>query len=333
MSLNERMQKVTKIGRKGAVVEFDNGFGVAYELRPKTVKQVILDEGGIVKDSREVEANSLSYRVLGPSVSLGISRGFGPDREGDFSRGFEKALQKPITACQKRHAELEKTIESCYDSMVAPLQIEEFRERQWKEYALNLAAYAGMTAIWPIAVPTMIVASYFRQPSHAGSTLGLAMMLAPLCLPQAIYHTVADIISPKKTAYRVRNRKALSQESGEDCAALVFKYNERGTPKCFDSYSVVLPEGVSFWDGTKRERRGNTIFMGEGREVYAHREKFNDFDNAKWFFKVDRDVKTQACLAVDERDSLVERFYEFERSITKEDHYAVVRAAGILAHK
>ena len=328
MSLTEKVRKITKVGKNGAVVEFCNGFGIAYEKRSRTVENVVIDDNGFVDGTNRVEANTLSYLVLGPSIDCGIDMSFGSQREGKFSESFERYLQKPVTSAQKKHAELEKTIESCYDSIVKPLQIEKFARRQWKEIALNVAAFAGLTAIWPIAAPTAMISYYFMNPSQAANALGTAIILAPLALPQVIYHSIAELINPTKTAYRVQNKKALSKTKSYDAAALIFKYDDRGTPKQFDTYSIVLPDGLSLYDGKKQARQANTIYCSEGRQVYAHKEKFNDFKSAKWFFKIDQDVKAQLYGTINERDALIERFYEFERSISKEEHYALIKVTG-----
>jgi len=243
MNLQERIAKVNKIGTDKVIIEFDNGFGVAYEKHARQIEQICVDSDGVAYDTKDVKAIHVTQKPLGPVHGL----------ESDLIRGntsylspeMEDIVQKPLVSSQKEAKANQKSITKCYDELVKPLGIEEYKYRPWKEIAVNAGGIIGLTLAWPFTTAYMMLGG--AKNMHHDAALGIFM--APLGLPAVLYYSAKEILSPSTSAYRVTNRNLLTEKKGDDTAALVFPYDSKATPKRFTTQKIAFPDGLEVSEG------------------------------------------------------------------------------------
>lgn len=305
MNLTDKIKTVHKFDNDKIIVEFDNGFGVAYEKSEDRVEREVIDADGRVTGIEYKTVPSIRYVELDLRLTQIL-------RQKDLYRGWltnratsmEQISRTPRTDAQKQMLELEKTIHKTYDAIVEPLQMEQYKYRPWEQILISAGSY---------------------------------LILSPRSLPNVLSHHIRELISPTNRATRINNKKALSRECEKKNAYLYFPYNEKATPSKFRTFEIVLPDNVRILSATccticecaeEKKRQGIRVDERRHLDITARKEKFKIpylYENNKWYFNADKQACAEISNAVDARDKIQFAYYEFFKDITREDQIQMLK--------
>jgi len=337
MSLAEIVKEVKKYGDNKTIVEFNNGFGVAYEKTNCVVEQEVFDSDDVCVDVVQKKVSRICYRELEPTtdkISGAKSLSGKNNRSAYFSRELENLLSAPQTSAQVHAQELESKIEKGYDAMIKPLQIEECKFRDWKNILECVGTIVGLTAIWPLSMLYILLGGMRKRDISGDVTLSL--VTAPLALPSVLAYAAREIVSPTTKANRINNAKMLSQKQEGNNAYLLFQYNEKATISRYRCIEFVVQERIHLSEGTKSIHKiyddGGSTHPSDERAIYARKETREDsvYGGRKFFFKVDEDLSAEISIAVEEKEKLQAEYHNFCRQLNQKSQTEMLKRIGFI---
>ncbi|MBS3148680.1 hypothetical protein J4219_07380 [Candidatus Woesearchaeota archaeon] len=313
MKLTEMIESVERIGTSGAVVQFNNGFAIAYETKRDTAVSGLADLFGWASE-------------YGTNLNA-------PDKLAKFSSGFHNELQKIKTPSKEELRGLEKTIMACAKEIVAPLDVKEHTYRDFAigESLAQMTSILAMGAVATLACPLYPIVMYYlmkesKKGQHMGSgALGLAlyplMPLMALFSPISFaYHLGKELISGSGKYYSVGsvgNRQALKKTCEDGDAAVEFY----GTPESFEHMNL------SFADGLSISRIGANEFVDEQRRREG--EEHPQYRESKFYTSIDPAVKTALYTSLKRKRELWQEWREFDRLVESEDQKEILKQIGM----
>lgn len=319
------------------VVEFNNGFGIAYEKTHNTIDEEIFNENNIAIGTAQKKVLRINYRELEPTINeiCGAKSLSGNSREPlYFSPEFEELLSTPQTTAQKHAQELESKIEQCYDAITKPLQIEQYAFRDWKNILGTTGIMLGLTALWPLTITYILSGRMMKHDASGDAALALA--LAPLRLPFVLASAVKEIITPTTTANRINNTKLLSKNQKNNDAYLYFPYNDEGTPSRYTNLDIVVNGNTHLSKSTKTTTQilgnGTSSYPANSNQnmIYARKEREDMYHGKRFFFKIDEKLSTEISNTVDEKEKLQEEYRQFYTRVTQKNQINLLKNIGFI---
>lgn len=326
-------------GSEALIVEFRNGFGIAYEKTESFVEQETFDENGFCVNVARKKVPHISYRELEPTTDKveGAKSLSGHDRGrrmAVFSKELESLLEAPQTSAQRSAYELESKLENCFDAITEPLQMEEYKFRDWKNILQGVGAIVGLTAIWPFSMAYILLGG-MRKTDTSGDA-SLAFMMAPLALPSVLAYAAKEIISPTTKANRIKTTEILSQKPDKNSAYLFFPYDEKATPSRYNCVEFVVSDRIHLSDGERMvhtiiNNGGSSTFCDE-RAIFVRKEEREDpeYGGKKWFFPVDKDLVTELESTIDEKEKLHDEYNSFYKQLNQKNQIAMLKSVGFV---
>ena len=340
MSLTEKVQKITKVGTEGVIVELTNGSAIAYEKVPHRYEQPITDEENNIVGVKEVEGTKVRYCVLDTSklnnrydARLPAQNLF-LERAEHFSPEMELAARGGTTSTQTRHASIEQEISNCYEQMTANLDIRESGFLDWmkkpdwstvKDGAVVFGMTAVYTLIWPINVPYMMIRGMlgYEDPDRSG----LYKFMAPLILLSIPLGTIKELVSPSNNPagrqYKIGNKSMLTRAPDCHSPEITFPCQSGAHIDRFQFMTLRFKGNLEVTKYAKADYRGIR------EEVKAHQqdsERALSKECSGWYLKTDKAASERIHSLEQERDALSKTCnYEFKKQLAKADHLELLK--------
>ncbi|MBM3200259.1 hypothetical protein FJZ53_04940 [Candidatus Woesearchaeota archaeon] len=287
---NPKIKKIINLGENIRVAELENGFSVAYEN--KGIGEKVCGECGHKHKHHEAV-----YAILKVGRSYNCYE-TGTGRNASFSKEAEEKVESYLSSFGPENTtdSLESKIPGLYEEATKPLGIKEYRHRDWDEIGM----WSKAILYWPVSI-------YYAFTGNSGlyNEGLLGAVLAPFFAPYILYR----LAWPSKKAKKITNKKAIIRNRAEGNAALT-SYCEMN-PKKFNSLDIVFDNNV------KLSEHHLTRITRYGKEKYW---------TAKWFIKMDPELKKRIYETFEAIDLEDEKYYNSYLETERADHSALMKA-------
>ncbi len=304
INLQDKMKDVVTYGKSFRIVKFDNGFSVAYE-RQNVQKREVMELANGDRDVQMITSPEtfIAYGLLPPRGSLPGGHNadiLGSNKPASFSNEAEDIAEDYVSKKDRWIERVERGTQELYKEAIAPLNIKEFKHRDWKELGQGSLFAFG----WPILLPYYMIQGH--KSDHSGDG-GLAVLFAPLLIP----YIIKGLVIPSETSLKVENTKLLTRDS-EEGKNVALDLNYSGNPRKFDCIELILENGLEI---------SSSGYIFDGRK--------EDYKKAQWFMKVDERIKEAFCEAHESTQGEWNRWRNFREELKENNQEGLMELIGL----
>ena len=350
MQLENMVTEVKKVGENGIIVEFNNGYALAYErhsraaferlVHEQTAQTFWMPELSVTKEAVEKDnklrlEGAVQYHLQETIViedSVIKPRLIPEDWEwGDgklsplvctFSEEMQKAIANQPILCVRKVKDIDDRMRKSYSEIIGLLDIV-----QCKYMSL-----LKETDFW----------------ITPGVNLGcLALPLIPILV---LYRAPTEIFAPSGQAYKIRKKKLLITNCNGSDPAIYADNNHYDEPPFMDPDRILRKETIhiqfpptgeydffitlsgSFTHQVVRKNEKCPDICGyceESPQKHFQKEK-QWYKKSKYYLKVDEDLKRKVYEQAQARDVEYNNWQNFKEQLNKENQTALLKSIGFI---
>ena len=293
MQLENMVSEVKKVGKNGIIVEFNNGYAVAYEkktlpLQEQEFQHVRQNIKMLIPDSAK---SPIAYRRIGPYGNWKLSYSDIPS--ANLSHEMDCAIGAYAAKLQERER---ISVHELYREFTESLGIKSQHKIDWKHVGSLLPFVLG----WPI-VP-------FLYTLHAAQTGQNRYAAFSFFSPLLFFHL---LLKPEKS-YKITKTDVITSKPNDTSVALSFGYDaSTAGPKRFQELNIYFPDGSVLFENS----------------AFYHNDDFHKkkYRTAKYFLKTDECLIAKFYEHIREEESKKDELCNLEQTTTKEEHIALLR--------
>lgn len=310
MNLEALVEKVRKFGDNQMIVDFNNGYSVAYEKFDKLVGERPL----LQTQFFEVNGVVVLPQLIPPCASVGYGFEWGVksdlgNKRDYFSPEFWRAIREYKSKSFERSGDLDAKTKQLYRKMVEPLEMETFRSKYWGS-AIALACF-----------PLLVFAGMFF-----GAVPCIESMSAA---------------SREQDFYRIKNKSLLKKKSDGKSPAIYEDWRLQ-----IDDIPKIKPNKINaYWGASLLFPSQNDVFihLAQSRPAFVcHKsDKKRDgessydwsaklYNASKYYLSVDETLGKELYATVGQKEAEIASWQHFKYSLTKENQIALLQSVGFI---